>query len=140
MREYFTGYNFRACLDEDNDDQVFTLDSCPADRVIYIASAVAWHGYYITWTESNSRCDIARVTCREHTYHQEITRCNGHRDCSITRNVFNQKCYINHVNAIDITYICLKGKSTICTYYGSAFRVYFMICSCRISSSKNCKY
>jgi len=68
-------------------------------------------------------------------------RCNGRRDCSLTRNVFNLRCgsgNSQHVNFIDIMYLCLKGKSTICTFYDSAFRVYFMICSCR--SSTNSKY
>jgi len=93
MRVHFTGYNYlRACFDETNDDQVITLDSCPAGRVIYIASAAAGHSHYITW--SNSQCYLdTREYCNQSTYHQEIMQCNGRRDCSITRNVFNQEVY-----------------------------------------------
>ena len=134
----------RACLDETNDDQVITLDSCPAGRVIYIASAAAGHSYYITWR--NSQCYLDNgLFCSKRTYHPEIMQCNGRRDCSITRKVFNQWCWNGHnnwqrVNFIDIKYTCLTGKSTTRTFYDSAFRVYFIICSCRILSSKNCKY
>jgi len=145
MRVHFTGYNYlRACFDETNDDQVITLDSCPAGRVIYIASAAAGRSYYITWTGSNSQCYLdTREYCNQSTYHQEIMRCNGRRDCSITRNLFNnhEPCESRrrYVNFIEISYICLEGKSTMRTFYDSAFRVYFMFCSCKISSSKNCK-
>ena len=118
-----TGYNFfRACLGR---DQVFMLDSCPAGRVIYIASAVVGHSKSITWNESNSQCYLgSRVYCWKRTYHQEIMRCNGRRDCSITRNSFDQTCGSRtprHVNFIDIRYICLEGKSTMRTLYDGDF-------------------
>ena len=70
-------------------------------------------------------------------------QCNGRRDCSITQNVFNEPCgsaFDVGVNFIDIKYICFQGKITLRTFYDSAFRVYFMMCSYRISSSKTCKY
>jgi len=133
-----TGYNFfRACLGRG--DQVFTLDSCPAGRVIYIASAEVGSSY--TWTISNSQCyPDTREYCRQNSYHQEIMQCNGRRHCSFTRNVFNLTCGTRRINFMEINYNCFKGKSTMRTLYDLAFRVYFMICSCRISSSKNCKY
>ena len=137
----FTGDNyFRACRGKDNDDQVFTLDGCPADRVIYITSVVVGHSISITWNESNSQCYIGRPVYYCGRYQHEIMRCNGRRDCSIARNLFNQVCHFQHVNFTEIRYICVKGKSTIRTFYDSAFRVYFMTYSCRILSSKNCTY
>jgi len=106
---------FRQCRDEDRDHEVFTIDRCPADHIIYIGSATAGYSGSITWRENSSQCRVGgNSQCI--TYHQQIMRCNGRRNCNFGRDVFNQTCYGHQVNFLDIRYNCIDGKS-----------IYFMI-------------
>jgi len=108
---------FRQCRDEDRDQEVFMIDRCPADHIIYIGSATAGYSWSITWRENSSQCRVGgNSQCKLITYHQQIMRCNGRRNCNFGRDVFNQTCYGRQVNFIDIRYNCIDGKS-----------IYFMI-------------
>ena len=99
---------FRQCRDEDRDHEVFMIDRCPADHIIYIGSAAAGSGY-ITWRENSSQCRVGRnIQC--FTYHQQIMQCNGRRHCNFTRSVFSQTCAGYRVTFIDIRYNCIDGK------------------------------
>ena len=114
---------FRQCRDEDNNQQVFKLNRCPADRTIYIASAKVGFGS-IRWNVNRSQCRLGRnVQCW--TYHPKIMQCNGRRKCSFNRDVFAQlQCQWRPVNFTDIRYICVDGKSE-CMFYDSVFLQFY---------------
>jgi len=106
---------FRQCRDEDRDHEVFTIDRCPADHIIYIGSAAAGYSWSITWNENSSQCRVGgNRQCI--TYHQQIMQCNGRQHCNFSRSVFSQACNRYQVKFIDIRYNCIDGKS-----------IYFMI-------------
>ena len=100
---------FRQCRDENRDHEVFRIDRCQANHIIYIGSATAGYSWSITWNENSSQCRVGgNSQCI--TYHQQIMRCNGRRHCSFGRVVFSQMCSQWRVNFIDIRYNCIRGK------------------------------
>jgi len=102
--------------------QVFTLDRCPADSVIYIASITAGHSNSVSWNDNYSQCYLGtNVSCHKTIYRPEIMRCNGRRNCTFTPVVFDHQCERRTwYNFIDIKYYCVDGKK-MC-FFDSPFR------------------